>query len=48
MQRHKLGPDHPETQLFYNNLKNSYFKSRIVIFNRDAKFKQWLEERINE
>ena len=43
-----LGPDNPGTQLFYNNLKNAYFKCRIIIFNQDAKFKQWLAERINE
>ena len=43
-----LGPDNPHTQLFLFNLRNAYFKSRIVIFNRDAKFRQWVEERINE
>lgn len=44
----KLGSSHPNTQQFYKNVKISYFKGRIVIFNRNAKFKQWLEEKLKE
>lgn len=44
----KLGPDHPNTQKFYKNVELNYFKRRIVIFNRNAKFQHWLEEKMKE
>lgn len=43
----KFDYNHPIRQLFYNNLKLDYFKRRIVIFNRDAKFRQWLQKEMN-
>lgn len=44
----KLGSNHPSTQLVYKNMKMSYLKWRKVVFNRDAKFKHWLEEEMKE
>lgn len=44
----KFDCNHPIRQLFYSNLKLDYFKRRIVIFNRDAKFRQWLQKEMSE
>lgn len=44
----KFERNHPIRRLIYTNLKLNYFKRRIVIFNQDAKFRQWLEEKMKE
>ena len=42
----KLGPEHPMTLLIYNNMKLAHFKKKRMIFNRNVKFKRWLEEKM--
>lgn len=45
---HTFDCDHPIRQLIYSNLALDYFARRIVIFNRDAKFRQWLQKQMEE